>query len=67
MRDFAGMLQSALKKGYKVPLQVSASSRFVRARPVWDVNPATGETIRIPAKRRIRLTPSKSLKEMVLK
>ncbi len=65
--SFAGMLQSALKKGYKVPLPGIGKLQVRQSKARMGRNPATGETIRIPAKRRIRLTPSKSLKEMVLK
>ncbi len=64
---FAGMIQAALKKGYRVPLPGIGKILVRQSKARMGRNPATGEVIRIPAKRRIRLTPSKSLKQMVLK
>lgn len=63
---FAGMIQDALKKGYKVPLPGIGKMQVRRSKARMGRNPATGETIRIAAKKRVRLTPSKACKEAVL-
>ncbi|MCC6220205.1 MAG: HU family DNA-binding protein [Deltaproteobacteria bacterium] len=63
---FAGMIQSALKKGYKVPLPGIGKIQVRQSKARMGRNPATGEIIRIPARKRVRLTPTKALKEAVL-
>lgn len=63
---FAGMLQAALKKGYRIPLPGIGKLQVRQTKPRIGRNPATGEEIQIKAKKRIRLTPSKALKEAVL-
>lgn len=65
--SFAGMIQAALKKGYRVPLPGLGKIQVRQTKPRMGRNPATGEVIQIPAKRKVRLTPSKALKEAVLK
>lgn len=64
--SFAEMIQTALKKGYKVPLPGIGKIQVRRTKARMGRNPATGETIRISAKKRVRLTPSKALKDAVL-
>ena len=64
--SFAGMIQSALKKGYKIPLPGIGKIQVRQSKARMGRNPATGETIKISAKKRVRLTPSKVLKEAVL-
>lgn len=63
---FAGMIQSALKKGYKVPLPGIGKIQVRQSKARMGRNPATGEQIKIKAKKRVRLTPSKALKDAVL-
>jgi nucleoid DNA-binding protein len=63
---FAGMVQSALKKGYKLPLPGIGKLQVRQSKARMGRNPATGEVIKIKAKKRVRLTPSKALKEAVL-
>jgi len=63
---FAGMVQSALKKGYKLPLPGIGKLQVRQTKARMGRNPATGEVIKIKAKKRVRLTPSKALKEAVL-
>ena len=63
---FAGMIQAALKKGFKVPLPGIGKIQVRQSKARLGRNPATGEVIRIKAKKRVRLTPSKALKEAVL-
>lgn len=63
---FAEFIKVALKRGYKLPLP-SIGKIFVRqTNPRIGRNPITGEQIRIPAKKRVRLTPNKALKDAVL-
>ena len=63
---FAGMVQSALKKGYKLPLPGIGKLQVRQTKARMGRNPATGEVIKIKAKKRVRLTASKALKEAVL-
>ena len=64
--SFAGMIQAALKKGYRVPLPGIGKIQVRQTKARIGRNPATGEAIQIPARRRVRLTPSKAIKEAVL-
>jgi DNA-binding protein HU-beta len=63
---FTGMIQGALKKGYKVPLPGLGKIQVRHSKARMGRNPATGEQIHIAARKRVRLTPSKALKEAVL-
>lgn len=63
---FTGMLQAALKKGYKVPLPGIGKMQVRRYKARMGRNPQTGEPVKIPARKRVRLTPSKALKQAVL-
>ena len=63
---FAGMIQTALKKGYKLPLPGVGKLQVRQTKARMGRNPATGELIKIKAKKKVRLTPSKALKEAVL-
>ena len=63
---FVGMLQASLKKGYKIPLPGIGKIQVRQSKARMGRNPATGELIHIAAKKRVRLTPSKVLKEAVL-
>lgn len=63
---FSSMIQSSLKRGFKIPLPGIGKIQVRTSKARMGRNPATGETIHIPAKKRIRLTPSKALKEAVL-
>lgn len=64
--SFAGMIQAALKKGYKVPLPGIGKIQVRHSKARMGRNPKTGELIHIPARKRVRLTPSKALKDAVL-
>ena len=63
---FAGMIQAALKKGYKVPLPGIGKIQVRQSKARMGRNPATGELIHIPARKRVRLTANKALKSAVL-
>jgi DNA-binding protein HU-beta len=55
-----------LKKGYKIPLLGLGKLYVRKTKARMGRNPATGEPIHIPSKKRIRFTASKSLKQAVL-
>ena len=63
---FSGMVHAALKKGYKIMLPGIGKLQVRQSKARMGRNPATGEVIKIKAKKRVRLTPSKALKEAVL-
>ncbi len=65
--DLASFIRDSLKKGYKLPL-LGLGKLYVReSKARMARNPQTGEEIRIPARKRVRFTPAKALKEHVLK
>ncbi|MDR2337978.1 MAG: HU family DNA-binding protein [Deltaproteobacteria bacterium] len=63
---FAELIKTALKRGYKLPLPGIGKILVRQTNPRIGRNPMTGEQIKIPAKKRVRLTPSKALKDAVL-
>jgi len=63
---FVAMVQAALKKGYKVPLPGLGKIQVRDSKARMGRNPMTGEEIHIPARKRVRLTPNKALKDAVL-
>ena len=63
---FAGMIQEALKAGYKIMLPGLGKIQVRCTNPRIGRNPMTGEEIKIPAKKRIRFTAIKVLKDAVL-
>ena len=63
---FVAMMQGSLKKGYKLMLPGIGKLQVRQTKPRIGRNPATGEEIKIKAKKRVRLTPSKALKDAVL-
>ena len=66
IEDLQALVRDSLKKGYKIPL-LGLGKMYVRqTKARVGRNPATGETINIPAKRKVRFTPAKALKEAVL-
>jgi len=64
--DMALFIKDALKRGYKVPLLGLGKLYVRRTKPRMGRNPATGEPIQIPAKKRVRFAPNKAFKEAVL-
>ena len=64
--SFAAMIQVALKKGYKIPLPGIGKIQVRHSKARMGRNPQTGEPIRISAKKRVRLSPNKALKDAVL-
>lgn len=64
--DMSGFITDALKRGYRIPL-VNLGKMYVRkSKARMGRNPATGEIIHIAAKKRVRFTASKALKDSVL-
>jgi len=64
--DLAAFIVDALRKGYKLPFLGLGKLYVRRTKPRIGRNPATGEMIQIPSKKRVRFTPAKVLKEAVL-
>lgn len=63
---FAGMLHSALKSGYKIPMPGLGKIQVRRTKARMGRNPMTQETIKIPAKKKVAFTANKALKDAVL-
>lgn len=64
--DFATMIQSALKSGYKVVLPGLGKIQVRRTKARMGRNPMTQEQIMIPARKKVAFTANKALKEAVL-
>ena len=64
--QFTGMIQSALKNGFKLMLPGLGKIQVRKTKPRMGINPKTREPIKIPAKRKVAFTATKSLKESVL-
>ncbi|MCL4151456.1 UNVERIFIED_CONTAM: hypothetical protein GTU68_029601 [Idotea baltica] len=56
----------SLKKGYKLPLLGLGKLYVRKSKARMGRNPSTGEAIKIPAKKRVRFTAAKALKETVI-
>lgn len=64
--DIAAFLVDSLKRGYKVPLFGICKLQVRTSKARTGRNPQTGATIQIPARKRVRFTATKALKEAVL-
>ena len=64
--SFVDMLQGGLKSGYKMVLPGLGRLLVRKTKARTGRNPATGETIQIPARRKVAFTASKAMKEAVL-
>lgn len=64
--DISLFIKDSLKKGYKLPLLGLGKLYVRKSKARMGRNPATGESIKIPAKKRVRFTAAKALKETVL-
>ena len=64
--SFVGLIQGALKSGYKVVLPGLGKIQVRKTKARMGRNPVTQEPISIPAKRKVAFTPLKALKEAVL-
>ena len=63
---FTGMIQTALKSGFKVVLPGLGKIQVRRTKPRMGINLKTREPIKIPAKKKVAFTATKALKEAVL-
>ncbi len=64
--DIAAFLVDSLKRGYKIPLFGICKLQVRTSKARMGRNPQTGATIQIPARKRVRFTATKALKEAVL-
>jgi nucleoid DNA-binding protein len=64
--DIAAFLVDSLKRGYKIPLFGICKLQVRTSKARTGRNPQTGATIQIPARKRVRFTATKALKEAVL-
>jgi DNA-binding protein HU-beta len=64
--DIALFVTESLRKGYKIPLMGLGKLYVRESKARLGRNPATGETIQIPKRKKVRFTPAKALKERVL-
>ncbi len=65
--DIAQFVMDSLRKGYKIPLMGLGKIYVRETKARTGRNPATGEMIQIPKRKRVRFTAAKALKEQVLK
>jgi len=64
--DLASFIRDSLRRGYKIPL-LGLGKLYVRqSKARQGRNPQTGEVVQIPARKRVRFTAAKALKEAVL-
>lgn len=66
VEDIALLVKDSLRRGYKIPLFGLGKMYVRKTKPRQGRNPATGELIDIPARKRVRFTAAKALKEAVL-
>lgn len=64
--SLVGMLQASLKSGYKIALPGLGKMQVRRSKARMGRNPMTGETIQIPARKKVAFTANKALKQAVL-
>jgi DNA-binding protein HU-beta len=64
--DICALVLEALKKGYKIPFFGLGKLSITTSKKRKGRNPRTGEVIDIPAKKRVKLSIAKALKEEVL-
>ncbi|MCB0318261.1 MAG: HU family DNA-binding protein [Bdellovibrionales bacterium] len=64
--DIASFITDSLKKGYRIPLMGLGKLYVRKSKARMGRNPATGEPIHIAAKKRVRFSVAKALKDSVL-
>jgi len=64
--DISLFIRDSLRKGYKIPLLGLGKMYVRKSKARMGRNPATGEAIHIPARKRVRFSVAKNLKEAVL-
>ncbi len=66
LEGFVGLVAKTIKKGSKVRITGLGIIQVRQTKARMGRNPATGETIKIPAKKKVAFRASKDLKESVL-
>ena len=66
IEDIALFVTESLRKGYKIPLMGLGKLYVRETKARSGRNPATGEIIQIPKRKRVRFTAAKALKDQVL-
>lgn len=66
VEDIAAFVMGSLRKGYKIPLMGLGKLYVRESKARQGRNPATGEVINIPKRKRVKFTAAKALKERVL-
>jgi len=66
VEDIAAFVMDSLKRGYKIPLMGLGKLYVRESKARQGRNPATGEVINIPKRKRVKFTAAKALKERVL-
>ena len=64
--DISAFITDSLKRGYRIPLSGLGKMYVRKSKARMGRNPATGEIIHIAAKKRVRFTAAKALKDSVL-
>ncbi|RMG42909.1 MAG: HU family DNA-binding protein [Candidatus Dadabacteria bacterium] len=64
--DISAFIKDSLRRGYRIPLLGLGKMYVRKTKARMGRNPATGEPIQIPARKRVRFSPAKALKEAVL-
>lgn len=67
VEDIATLIKDTLRRGYKIPVFGLGKLYVRQSKARTGRNPQTGEEIAIPARKRVRFTAAKSLKEAVLR
>jgi DNA-binding protein HU-beta len=66
VEDIAAFITESLRKGFKLPLMGLGKLYVRQSKARIGRNPQTGEPVQIPARKRVRFTASKALKDSVL-
>lgn len=66
IEDIAAFIRDSLKRGYKIPLMGLGKIYVRQTKARTGRNPQTGAIVQIPARKRVRFTAAKALKEAVL-
>jgi nucleoid DNA-binding protein len=64
--DLSSFIRDSLKRGYKIPLMGLGKMYVRESKARQGRNPQTGEIVNIPARKRVRFSAAKALKEAVL-
>ncbi len=66
LEGFSELVRDLLKKGYKIPLPGIGKMQVRKTKARMGINPKTREPIKISAKKKVKFTVAKTLKEAVL-